>query len=139
VAAPESERLRKGGRRGYARLSAITSLRTTAASSFRGARWPLSSAVGSRRSHRRFRADRPQNLLGRHLEAIAVVAVNMNAVNPDVVIEHFAVLHPKLVVEVRRLPQCPSMRGVVAPRLRLSSRHTFCLSVTRTPAPERLS
>jgi hypothetical protein len=40
----------------------------------------------------------------------------VDAVNPDVVIEDLAVLHPKLVVEARRLLPRPSMRGVVAPR-----------------------
>jgi hypothetical protein len=74
------------------------------------------------RNHRRLRVNGCQNLLRRHLKAVPLVAIDVNAVNPDVVVECFAVLHPKLVVEVGRLLPGTSMGSIIPPALQCLSR-----------------
>src|SRR6266540_6376290 len=61
--------------------------------------------------------ERSDNLFGRHLEPVALIAVVVNAVHPDVVVEDLAVLHPKLVVEVRRLVPGSAMGRIISPCL----------------------
>jgi len=49
------------------------------------------------------------------LEAVTLVTVVVDAVDPDVIIEDFAVLDPELVVEVRGLVPGSPMGRVIPP------------------------
>lgn len=57
------------------------------------------------------------HLLCCHLESVALIAILVDTIDPDVVLEDLAVLYPELVIEMRCLPPRRLVGDIVPPSL----------------------